>query len=200
MRAAARTLLALAIGVAATPAWSEAVTFADLDGLAVEAHIVREQTNQRDGRTFPVKVETDWALAIGPEQAITVTARTTAHARRKTRRDGPHTGVFRLDQPRPLGSEGDDGALTFADGTLTFIRTYRSGARRLTIRFARTDGGLTCTADFAFARESGSGPVRRESRHTGREVAILAARQVSSTCRVVKQDQATPPAPERRRP
>jgi hypothetical protein len=200
-RLSVRLCLALAIASLATPTWGQPVTFAELEGLAVEADIVREQTNRRDGRTFSTKVDTNWAVAVGPDKTITSTVRTTSQNQRRTRRDEPQTGTFTLDEARPMPNQGGgDGIWTFADGTLTFIRTFKSGARRVSFAFARAGDGLTCTATFAFAREDGSGPVRLESRFSGRDVTILGARQVSSTCRVAKQDQAPGRSPERKRP
>jgi hypothetical protein len=192
--------LALAIGLSLTPAWGQAVTFADLEGLVIEAEIVREQVNRRDGRTFPVRVQQTWTVAIGGEGTIKSTVQAEARGPRRTRETEPLSASHKLDQPREVMSQGGGEAVwTFADGVLTYIRTYPSGARRLGFSFARGPDGLTCTASFAFARENGTGAIRLDSRFSGRDTTIVSAKQLSSKCRVARTDQPLGPS-EKGRP
>jgi hypothetical protein len=73
----------------------------------------------------------------------------------------------------------------FADNTLTFVRTFRSGAYRMRFAIARNPAGLTCAATGAFARENGDGTIRMESA-SGREVTLVGANPVSSSCKIVR--------------
>jgi hypothetical protein len=173
-----------------TPGWGQEVTFADLEGLAIEAEIVREQVNRRDGRTFPVQVKQTWTVMVEGGKTIKTTVRAVARGARRTRETEPLSAVDTLDQPRQVVSQGGGEAVwTFADGVLTYIRTYPSGARRIGFSFARGPDGLTCVANFAFARENGTGDIRLDSRFSGRNTTIVSARQLSSNCRVAKRDQ-----------
>jgi hypothetical protein len=129
----------------------------------------------------------NWSFTVESENTIKLTVRTTTHSRRGTRREAPRSATFTLDEAREIPSRGGgEGVWTFADGTLTSIRTFKSGARRVSFAFARGADGLTCAASFAFAREDGSGPVRLRSRSGDRDVVIVSAKQVSSTCRVTR--------------
>src|SRR5262245_46040030 len=191
--------LCLAVVLLSTPASGQAVTFADLDGHMIQARITREQTNQRDGKTFTVTVHQNWRVSIGPANKIEFSVRSIVQGPRRVRDTGPLSGSYTLDESREVGTQGGgDAAWTFADGALAFIRTYPAGARRLSFAFARGPDGLTCTATFAFAREDGSGPVRLKSRFSRRDAEILDARQASSTCRVTRTSE--PPSAERGRP
>ena len=194
-------LAAVMMGFLATPACGQAVTFADLDGHVIEARFVREQENRRDGKTFSVTVRQNWMVSIGPEKAITFTVRSRVQGPRRVRDMGPLSGSYTLDETREVETQGGGNAIwTFADETLTFIRTYRAGARRITFAFERGPDGLTCTAGFAFAREDGSGPLRLKGLASGRDTEIVQARLVSSTCRVAKKDPAPPPGSDGMRP
>ena len=197
MRVTARRWLIVAIALSSTPAWGQSVTFAELEGLVIEAEIVREQVNRREGRTFPVKVQQNWTVTIEPERTIKAAVNVTARGARRTRETEPLSSVSTLDQPRKVASQGGGEAVwTFTDGVLAFIRTYPSGARRIGFSFARAPDGLTCTASFAFARENGTGAIRLDSRFSGRDTTIVSAKQLSSSCRVAR----TPGSSEKGRP
>jgi hypothetical protein len=180
---------ALAFIVLATPArGQDAVTFADLDGAAVEAKLVMHQVIRREGRQFPVRLHNHVRLSIGPEDKIEVVITPISDTPRGRRYGPSRKGTHKLEQPRSsqtLG--GGHGVFVFMDGTLTWLRTFRGGAFKRTFAFARGAEGLTCTATDSFARESGRGRVFLDSSIDGRPVEVVSARQVASTCRVTHQ-------------
>jgi hypothetical protein len=169
------------------PAAAEGVELSDLDGVVVEADIHREQEVRRNGRTFSNRVHQRWKLSIDGK-TIEFTNQATNRGPRGTRKTRPNSATFTLDESREVGSRGGGEALwTFADGVLTFVRTFRSGAYRVKFAFARGSDGLTCAVDAAYAREDGR-PIRLRSPFGGGEVTIVDARQTSSSCRVSKED------------
>jgi hypothetical protein len=177
----------LLLVAAAAAAAGQVVTFADVEGITLEADIRRTQVVRRDRRTISLNVEQNWKVVIGDDKTISFTLHVRSQGPRRTRKD-QRGGMFILDKPRDVASRGGGEAVwTFADGTLTFVRTFRSGARRLSIAFERGADGLTCSASFAFARQDGSGPIRLEGL-SGREQVIVRAKQISSTCSITSQD------------
>jgi hypothetical protein len=166
------------------PAAAEGVELSDLDGVVVTAELHREQEVRRNRRTISVQVLHSWELSI-EGMTIAFTNRATNLGPRGTRKTKPNSGTFTLDETREVASRGGgDAAWTFANGTLTFIRTFHSGAYRLNFAFTRGPGGLACAATGAFAREEGGGPIRLASPFGRGEVVIVGARQLSSSCRV----------------
>jgi hypothetical protein len=169
------------------PAAGEAVTLDDLAGMVVEAESVRDQTVQLERGPTMVKVNQTWKLKVDPDRTVTFTTTSIGRTQRGTQKSAPTGGVFTLDEQRDVRNRGGGLAVwTFADGTLTFRRTFPAGAFRASFAFARGPEGLTCTVDSAYAREDGSGPIRAISPFGGREVTIVSAKQVSSDCRVTK--------------
>jgi hypothetical protein len=161
------------------------VQFSDLEGVVVEAVIDRDQTVRRGPQTFPVRIQQNWKIAIHAGNTIDLTVRSTARGPRGTREAEPNTGTFVLDRPRAVRSRGGGDALwTFSDATLTFTRTFQSGAFRSHFSFANGPDGLTCTAGASFARERGKDEIKLESPFGGGLVSILDAKQVASSCKV----------------
>jgi len=166
---------------------SQPLTFADLEGLEISAKTVREQVVRREGRQFPVRVHADWNVIIGAQGSITQTYVSEAHTLRGIRRAKPLAGSFTLDQVREVHGLGVGQAVwRFEDATLTFLRSFKEGAYRSTITFARVPEGLTCSAAESFAREKGTGPIVLNSPIEGVQTTIISSKQVSSTCRVRK--------------
>jgi hypothetical protein len=180
--------LALALGLIATPAWSQPVTFADLQGATIEAVVVMQQLRRSGGQTHSGESRQTWRTVIGPGDTIQSTSSTTASSPRGTRTSAPRTGSFTLGKPRAVSDlGGGDAVWVFTNGTLNYLRTYRgAGGYKRTFTFARRAGGLTCTVRTAFARESGVGDIELESPVSGSRVEILSSKQVSSSCRVSK--------------
>jgi hypothetical protein len=77
---------------------------------------------------------------------------------------------------------------------LTFLRTFKEGAFKRTIAFNRSNDGLSCIANEAYAREEGVGDLTMNSAIDDTPVIIVIFKQISSTCRVVKRSQ-TPTQP-----
>ena len=70
-------------------------------------------------------------------------------------------------------------------GTLSFVRTFRSGAYRVLFALTRErHGGMKCRVTEAFAREEGRGPIQLMSPVGGRNMTIVNAKQVSATCKI----------------
>jgi hypothetical protein len=166
------------------PAAAE-VNFSDLEGAVIEAVIDRDQTVRRGAQTFPVHIQQNWTIVVNADKTIDTTMRATSRGPRGTRRAEPTSGGFMLDTPRAVKSRGGGEALwTFADETLTFTRTFLSGAFRSHFAFAKGPDGLACTANAAFARERGRDEVKLESPFGGGFVTIVSSKQTSSSCKV----------------
>jgi hypothetical protein len=181
--ASARGLLsALLLGASSIPASSEAVTFADLAGMLIDADIHRSQDVRRDGKSFSIQAHQNWKIAVGADRTIDLTVNTTVNGPRGTQKAPPNAGRFTLDESRSVQSRGGgQGAWSFADGTLSFIRTFPSGAYRAHFEFSRSDAGITCKVTEAFAREVGANAITLESPFGG-QVTIINSNQLSSTC------------------
>jgi hypothetical protein len=138
-----------------------------------------------DGRTVSVKVEQGWKLQIDQGKDIGTRMDTTVRGPRGTRKAEPLIGRFALDEQGPIASRGGGQALfTFEDGTLTFVRTMKSGAFRVAYTIARSEKGLICTATAQYAKERGA-PVRFTSPF-GDEVTVIDWKPGAATCRVTK--------------
>jgi hypothetical protein len=90
------------------------------------------------------------------------------------------------------------GVVLFEGGGLSFLRTFKRGALTPTIAFSRRANGLSCTAEETFAREEGVGDLAMNSAIDDTLVTIISYKQISSTCRVVKEGE-TPNAGDRAR-
>lgn len=169
----------------AAPAFAQSVTFPDLEGHAIVADLHRQQNVRREGRTFSVKVHQNWNFYLNDDQMIVMTLNTTAQTPQGTRKAKPNSGSFALDETLKIKARGGGHAVwKFADGTLTFIRTFPSGAFRVNFAFVRGPNGLTCTVTEAFAREGGK-ELKMESAFGG-EITIISSKQLPSTCKVAK--------------
>jgi hypothetical protein len=178
-------LVTLPLALLDFPASAETVAWSDLEGSIVDAQITRIQTVQRK-RRFDVRVHDVIKITIEADKTIEFSAHTTSRGPRGARKQPPRSGTFMLGASRGVGTRGGGEAVwTFADGTLTFIRTFQAGARRIAFAFARDSSGLTCKASFAFAREDGRKPIRLKS-PTGEMQTIVSAKQISSQCKVAK--------------
>ena len=172
---------------AAAPARAQAVTFADLNGLTIEATIVRDQVVRREGWKFTTENTVHWKVVIGPGDAIENTVSQTSVTSRGDHKAKPVTNAYVLGTEQELKSQGGGtGLWEFADGTLTYMRTFRQGAYRASVAFARGADGLTCTFTDTLAREGARGDIVMESMIDGSEVTVLRSKLLSTNCRVVK--------------
>ncbi|MET0631483.1 MAG: hypothetical protein ABWY47_17655 [Xanthobacteraceae bacterium] len=185
-RKTARTVApALLLLTISAPAWGQAVTFAELDGSLIEAHIVRQQVIRREAKEFPVRIENNLQLVIGPGDKIQQTVTATSHTPRGIKRGETRTSLHTLERPREVRSQGGGNALyVFLDGTLTFLRTYKGGAYRRAFAFGRGKEGLTCAVTEAFAREDGVGAISLDSFVDGVPTIVVSSKPLSSSCRI----------------
>jgi hypothetical protein len=189
-RVVALASLAAMATMTATPARGQGVTFADLDGLVIEADIVRDQVVRREGWEFLTENTVRWKVVIGPGDAIENTVSQTSQTARGDHKSRPMTNSYILGTARELKTQGGGtGAWEFADGTLSFMRTFRQGAYRASFAFSRGAGGLTCTVTDSFGREGGRGAIVMESVIDGSEVTIIRSKLLSTNCRVVKRSE-----------
>src|SRR5262249_19632454 len=161
------------------------IKFADLEGTTVATEITFDQMIRRDAMKFATKLTQVWKISPGENKAVDFTMDSTARGAFGTRKAKQLVGSFELDESRSVANRGGGDVLwTFADGTLTFVRTLPSGAYRMHIAFAHGPDGPTCTVTGAFARENGTGPIQLISPFNGDRITILSAKQVASSCKV----------------
>ena len=169
---------------------NDPLMFAELVGSVIEARVVRDQIIRREGRTFPVRFQNDVKLVIESDDRIRQTITPTSDTPRGRRVGRTRTGLFTLEKPHSLnGLGGGDGVYIFENAVLTFLRTFKEGGFKRTIAFNRSSGGLSCTASEAYAREEGVGDLTLNSAIDDTPVIVVSSKQISSTCRVVKQSQ-----------
>jgi hypothetical protein len=169
---------------------NDPVTFAELTGSVIEASVVRDQVVRREGKTFPVRMQNDVKFVIGPADRVQQSVTPISETHRSRRIGATVTAPFQLEQSRSLaGRGGGEGVVTFTDGVLTFLRTFKKGAFKRTIALSRGPDGLTCTAGETFAREEGVGNIVLNSGFDDTPVTIISYKQISSTCRVLKQSE-----------
>jgi hypothetical protein len=126
-------------------------------------------------------------LSINADKSVEMTVDITRHGPDGTRKAKPSSGSFTLDEAKELPSSlGGEGVWRFEDGSLSFIRTFPSGAYRVTFAFTRGSAGLTCAVNETFARENGQGEIRIRSPFAGGEVTLVSTKQLSSSCTVTK--------------
>jgi hypothetical protein len=192
-----RALFVRAVGplpllAAISPALGQAVTLADLEGAAIEVRLLRQQTVLREGREHSNQFQNDLKIEIGPADRIQQTNTTTAYTARGTRKGKTTSGWWTLERPRETTSRGGGhGVWIFADGTLTFLRTFQGGALKRVFAFTGGGaGGLNCTATQTFAREQGVHGIVLESAVDNVPIVILSTKPISAMCRVTKQSEA----------
>lgn len=186
-RASMPLRLAVAMTLVSLPAWGQTVTFADLDGLAIEANVVREQVLRRDGPQFPIRAYVDWKIVIGPKDTVQFTYDTTVETPVGRQKNPRLSGSPALGQMRQTGAlGGGQSRWQFEDGTLQFMRTFQRGAFKTDFAFSRSAEGFACTVNEVFAREGGTGIIVWLSPIDGKATTLVSGKQASSTCRVSK--------------
>jgi hypothetical protein len=179
--------LTFGLAVVSTPISAQPVTLSDLKGAVVEASVTLDQRVKRGDQEFSNQFRQDVNIRFGAD-SIDWTITPTVTGPRGTRQGDVRSGKSVLGRPqesRRLG--GGDSVWLFADGTLTTLRTYtEAGGYKRSIAFARSGGGITCTARETFMRETGVGRIALRSGIDDVPTTVLSARQVSSSCRVTK--------------
>jgi hypothetical protein len=181
----------LAAAVISSPAAEKPVSFDDLKGVVIETRFLRQQTLLREGREVSNQFQTDLKIEIGSPDRIHQTISQTAYTARGTRKGKTMSGSWTLEHPQETTTRGGGHSVwIFADGTLTFLRTYQGGALKRFFTFTRISAGLACTGGENFAREQGVRGIVLNSGIDGVPTVILSTKPVSSTCRVAKQNEA----------
>jgi hypothetical protein len=178
-------IVLLAAAEHASSAKAQAITLPELDGAKIETTVVVDRTGRWNGEMVAGPLQTDRKITIDPGETLQATTILTATGPRGTAtRQG--TDTFTINKPREVqGLGGGSAVWIFAKGTLTFLRTYRSGAFKTEIAFHRSSAGLTCSIRSPFARENGNGEIEMNSL-AGGTWQVISARTVSSGRRVTK--------------
>ena len=135
-------LALLLLAMLAGPAAAQAVTWSELEGFVVETEIVRQQISQHQ-KAVEFRIHDVIKVSIESGDIIDYSIDTTVHGPRGTTKVAWKNALFSLNVTRRIVAGGTGEAIwTFADGTLTFLRTFPAGARRHTIAFSRDTAGL----------------------------------------------------------
>jgi hypothetical protein len=177
--------LVLGLGMLSEPAWGQPVTLADLNGITLQARFLRDVTGQVEGREISMRAQYDWKVAIEGDQ-VTATFDPKYTTLRGTRQGKILSGTFTLERPQPAVSMGGGDLLwVFSEQALTFLRTFREGAYKMTYAMSRAPGALACSARQSFPRENSIGPLAFDNLIDGRPVTVVRAKEVSATCQVM---------------
>jgi hypothetical protein len=170
----------------ASSALAQGITLADIDGASIETTVVYDQVGRKDGAVMSSRLRDDRKITIGPGDTLQHSIVHTVTGPRGTRVFPTPSGTFTLNKPREVHSLGEGHAIwVFANGTLTFLRTYRSGGYKTEITFHRNSAGLTCSIRSPFARENGTGDIEMTSL-AGGTWQLISSRVLSTSCRVAK--------------
>jgi hypothetical protein len=170
----------------APPVWAAGVTLADLEGAVIETSVVYDRTIRlQDQGVIASRLQHDRTITIGPGGSLHSTL---VHNISTPR--GPvvrqESGSATINKPKQIQSLGRGDVWIFENGTLTLLRTYRSGAYKMEIVFTRGPTGISCKARAPWARENGTGSIEMASAGDGQNFEVISARQISSSCRVTK--------------
>jgi hypothetical protein len=186
--------VAAALGLISASAWGEAaVSLADLEGTVVEVRSKHSRVVRREGRDIPNQVQRDWRITFMSDGKFHSTTTPTVYGKGGVRKGKTTAGIYTLEQAKFVKPRGGGHALwLFEDGTLTHLRTFQGGGTKRTIAFAHAIDGLSCRATESIVREDGvTGVIAADG--DGRQLQILASKQISSNCRITKQGQAPIP-------
>ncbi len=179
VRGRAAILAAGTMCVWATPSYSQAVTWAELQGAVIQSasnFIILSRHNGVD-RRGPVRGS--WTITVGPGQSITGTLTRENSAGIKT-----NSATFALGRPQAFA----DGTTVwfFENGVLTNLRTFQAGGIKVIYAFSRSARGLTCSVRAPFVREDGIATIKRDAIGGTGNAEILDIKTVSSTCRIAR--------------
>jgi hypothetical protein len=177
---------AFCLGSQSAPVSAQTVNWSDLEGTVVDADIRRDQRTGRHGLTASVAIQQTWKISIAADKSLEFTVTTTARGPGAPGRPLTSSGTVTLDEPREVSTFGGGTTVwEFVDGTLTFFRTFRSGAYRAHFAFVRASSGLACNVSEAFARENGTGEIRMQPDFGG-EITIISSKLLASSCKVTE--------------
>jgi hypothetical protein len=146
----------LLLAVIPDPALGQQVTLADLGGVVIEARLLRQQTLFREGREVSNQFQNDLKIEIGLSDRIQQMNSPTAYTARGIRKGKTTSGSWTIERSRETVTRGGGHSMwIFADGTLTFLRTFKGGALKRVFAFARSSNRLNCTASRTFVHEQG---------------------------------------------
>jgi hypothetical protein len=167
----------------------EAVTLQELEGSEIHYQAVMSQYVEKGGKQYAIQTTFNDKLAIGAGGALqhTSTATSVKDGRVKTGKTNvspiqtiEKTGV--TDMGRGPGHV----VWVFDAGTLTMLRTYKSGAHKKVFTFTRTAEGIACRYDHIWAFEGDRKSIEVTSAIDGHPLVIVSYKQLSSRCRVTK--------------
>jgi hypothetical protein len=174
--------------VVATSARAGSVTLADLEGAVIETSLVYDRTVRlQDQGVIPSRLQHDRKITIGPGANLHNTLVHTISTPRGSvvRQESGSLTIGKAKQIQTLGG-GGDAVWIFENGTLTLLRTYRTGAYKMEIVFTRSATGISCKVRAPWARENGTGSIEMSSAGNGQNFEVISARQISSSCRVTQ--------------
>jgi hypothetical protein len=187
------TVVALGLGVVGHSdcASAEPVTLADLQGAVIEESVLYEQVVDKNGQRWTYRLNVDRKISIGPGDKIDDTEVDTRIDASGTHVKQRGTGTWTLGQPREVRGQGGGHKMwTFEDGTLTLLRAFLAGGYLTHISFRRSSSGFTCTVRAPLLHEAGTADLGTRQDKQGREVHMVSARQISSSCRVTRSSSA----------
>lgn len=175
-----RRLLAAAFCLASTGAFSQPVSFTDLEGLTLEANWIEAMTFRPEKEKTPRKTTSprQVTLAFGPNGAI---QHKLVRVAGKNSRTENRQMILGKSQPTGIGFV----RWALEDGNLVYIETLYSGARRLIVSLDRQDGKLTCAISALVARE-GDKPVLTLSLANDSKVELLDVKATGGDCTIGK--------------
>jgi hypothetical protein len=185
-----RMLLAtLASTLLSTPAWSQTVTLADLQGSVITVSSVNHERIIIGGEMRSVELHTNGQVRIGAGGAISGQFQSSAtnEANGNTRMGRSNTSSGNLDRPHQ-GGNNNEMVWTFTNGELVRLRVYSEGegGQKMSIKIRRAGSGLACSFSIAMAREVGVGRIHKNATVGGMPIEILDFRQVGSSCQITK--------------
>lgn len=169
------------------PAFAQDVAFVDLQGTTINATVNYDQTlrNLGTGQVFSNSNQQSIKLRVGPgeelDQVFTVTIIAS-----NGRVVGSNSFPAKLTLNKPKQGKSGHMLWTFDGGKLTWLQTFESGGRRITISFKRSADGLSCSVEAPFAREQGAGSMQTNAAVGNFKMEWLNVKQASSNCRVEK--------------
>lgn len=182
-------VIALALIGQSAPAWSQAVTLADLQGSVITVSSVHHERIVIGGEPRSVELHTTGRVTVSSGGAIMSQFQSSAtnEATGRTRMGPSNSASVNLDQPG-RGGNNNDMVWTFTNGSLVRLRVYTEGegGQKMTISFKHTGNGLACSFSMAMAREVGVGRIHKNATVGGMPIEILDFTQAGSTCQVSK--------------